>query len=184
MAETLTLELTDHLYAVLKQRADQTGVTPAQWLRDNLQDQLIKHDSQAESDSDKLRLLAESLTPFDLPIGVYVVTKDGRFIKCHKRVREMLRLPPEGEVNRSILEFYRNPEHREKLERWLAEQERASGGQAWIEKEVLEFAVEGREIFIQDHTRSLAIGSKCGRGRTRSGFLRSTPACCTRAMAR
>lgn len=155
MAKTLTLELSDDLYAALKQQAGRTGVTPDQWLHDNLEEQLIGPGGQARSESDKLRRLAENLTPFDLPIGVYVVTKDGRFIKCHDRVREMLRLPPEGEVNRSILDFYRNPEHREKLERRLVEQERAGGGQAWIEKEVLEFAVEGREIFIQDHTRSL-----------------------------
>jgi PAS domain S-box-containing protein len=155
VAKTLTLELTDHSYETLKKLAAQTGVTPTQWARDKLQDQLIEHTAGIESDSDKLCRLAVNLTPFDLPIGVYVVARDGRFIKCHERVRNILQLPQEGEIGRSILDFYRNPEHREKLERRLAEQEQTGAEYAWIEKEVLEFAVEGREIFIQDHTRSL-----------------------------
>jgi two-component system sensor histidine kinase SenX3 len=155
MPTTLNLELADHLYAALTRQAEQSGVTPAQWLHDALRERLAGDDAQEESDHDKLRRLAGSLTPFDLPIGVYVVNRDGRFIKCHERVREMLRLPPDGETESSILDFYRDPEQREKLAGRLAEQERAGSARAWLEKEVLEFAVEGREVFIQDHTRSL-----------------------------
>jgi PAS domain S-box-containing protein len=103
------------------------------------------------SEDEKLLLLASELTPFDLPIGVYVVNKDGRFVMCNRRAREIFRLPLKGEINDSITRFYRNPERREEMHRELSKLE---AHDRHLEK-LLDFEVNGREIFVQDFTRSL-----------------------------
>ncbi|HEY0404166.1 MAG TPA: PAS domain-containing sensor histidine kinase [Pyrinomonadaceae bacterium] len=103
------------------------------------------------SENEKLLRLASDLTPFDLPIGVYVVTRDGRFVKCNRRAREILRLPLDGEIDDTIIRFYRDPELREKMHLELMALE-AQGGH--MEK-LVAFEVNGHEIFVQDFTRSL-----------------------------
>lgn len=168
MNNILPLELPEQLYTAVQKEADETGVSPTQWLQDYLQKHLFQPPNQPAEEKERIRQLAEGLSAFDLPIGVYVVTRDGQFIKCHKRVREILRLAQDEEENHYIHQFYRTPEHREILKQRLEEQEREVGRQQWVEKEILEFEVEGREIFIQDHTRSIydpytqeAIGYIC-----------------------
>jgi PAS domain S-box-containing protein len=103
------------------------------------------------SENEELLRLARDLTPFDLPIGVYVVTREGRFVKCNRRAREIFRLPLEGEIDDSIARFYPDPNYREKMHRELLESE--ARGQP-LEK-LLTFEVNEQEIFVQDFTRSL-----------------------------
>jgi PAS domain S-box-containing protein len=103
------------------------------------------------SENEELLKLASDLTPFDLPVGVYVVTKDGRFVNCNRRAREILRLPLEGSVEDSIARFYHDPENRERMHEELLKAE-ALGH--YLEK-LIPFEVNGYEIFVQDYTRSL-----------------------------
>src|SRR5688572_27977199 len=103
------------------------------------------------SENEQLLRLASDLTPFDLPIGVYVVTQDGDFVTCNRRAREILHLPLEGEVKDSIARFYHDPTYREKMHEELLEAE-ARG--LHLEK-LIPLEVNGQEIFVRDFTRSL-----------------------------
>jgi PAS domain S-box-containing protein len=103
------------------------------------------------SENEELLRLASALTPFDLPVGVYVVTKDGSFVNCNRRAREILRLPLEGDVEDSIARFYQDPENRERMHEELLAAE-AQG--RYLEK-LIPFEVNGHEIFVQDYTHSL-----------------------------
>lgn len=104
------------------------------------------------SESEQLLHLASELTPLDLPVGVYVVTPDGHFVKCNRRAREILHLPLEGDLGEdSITRFYRDSADREKMHAELLEAE-ARG--LHLEK-LLALEVDGQEIFVRDVTRSL-----------------------------
>lgn len=102
-------------------------------------------------ESDKVLELVNNLQPADLPVGVYVVTKDGRFIECNRQVREILGLPLTGPVNDTITRFYCDPQQREPLhaEVWASE---AQG--KWVQK-TLHLKVNGEEKYVRDYTRSL-----------------------------
>jgi PAS domain S-box-containing protein len=102
------------------------------------------------SENEELLRLASDLTPFDLPIGVYVVTNDGRFVSCNRRAREILRLSLEGDVEDSIVRFYSDPAYRDQMQEVL----RAAEFGHYLEKVVL-FEVNGSEVFVQDYTRAL-----------------------------
>lgn len=104
------------------------------------------------SENEELLRLASDLTPFDLPIGVYVLTNDGRFVSCNRRAREILRLPLEGDVEDSIVRFYSDPAYREQMQEEVLRA--AEFGQDYLEK-VLLFEVNGSEVFVQDYTRAL-----------------------------
>lgn len=104
------------------------------------------------SENDELLRLATELTPLDLPIGVYVVTADGRFVECNRRAREIFRLPPDSDLTGlSIDRYYDEPSQREEIreELWRAE---ADGRP--LEK-ILALTVSGEEIFVRDFTRAL-----------------------------
>jgi PAS domain S-box-containing protein len=104
------------------------------------------------SENKELLRLASDLTPFDLPIGVYVVTKDGRFVNCNRRAREILRLPLEGAVDDTMARFYRDPRQREAISR---EVESLEARGLHLEKLITLDVGGGREIFVRDFTRSL-----------------------------
>lgn len=106
-------------------------------------------------DKEELLRLARERAPFDLPIGVYVVTKDGRFVECNRRVREILGLPLEGEVDDNITRFYpkshQTEAKREAMHQRLLEKE-AEG--RYLEN-LLPLEVGSREVFVQDFAHTL-----------------------------
>jgi PAS domain S-box-containing protein len=105
------------------------------------------------SKNEELILRASELTPFDLPVGVYVVQRDGRFVKCNRRAREILDLPLEEhqELDDTITRFYRSPAERDRLHYELLEAEEKG---LRFEK-LLALEVGGREVIVRDFTRSL-----------------------------
>jgi PAS domain S-box-containing protein len=103
------------------------------------------------SENEQLLRLASDLTPFDLPIGVYVVTRDGEFVTCNRRAREILHLPLEGEVKDSIARFYHDSTYREKIHEELLEAET----RGLLLEKLLILDVNGQETFVRDFTRSL-----------------------------
>ena len=103
-------------------------------------------------DNEKILQLAQKHMPFDLPIGIYIVTRDGKFIECNKLAREILNLPLEGSINASITDFYQNPKQREEL---IAELEQAEKKGKWLEKKIIPFKINKQEIFVQDSCRSI-----------------------------
>lgn len=90
---------------------------------------------------------------FDTPVGVYVVTLDGEFVRYNDRVRQILELPADGPPPRSIKEFYYDPDERDTT---LQEMRRklTADSKIWLEK-IIRFKVRGREKFIKDYTSAI-----------------------------
>ena len=96
--------------------------------------------------------LAHNFDYLQLPIGVYFVAPDGRFLSCNRRVRQMLGLPLEGPVNASLADFYADPNERpEILKKTIAAEERGEH----LEKEILRLQVNGREMYVEDYCKLL-----------------------------
>ena len=96
--------------------------------------------------------MARELNILDLPIGIYVVAPDGRFIACNRPVRAMFNLPLEGDLDVSIAQFYADPKTRGDLLRQANEAE-ARG--AYLEKEIVAFRVGERNIYVEDYCKPL-----------------------------
>lgn len=103
------------------------------------------------SQDEELIRLASELTPLDLPVGVYIVRRDGRFVKCNRRAREILNLPLDAELDDSIERFYQSPDERNRIHDELL---KAEDRGIYLEK-LLFFEVGGREVIVRDFTRSL-----------------------------
>ena len=96
---------------------------------------------------ERLLEIIKGLSFLDLPIGVYVVSLDGRLVEANKKARVILGLPLEEWIDVSILPFYKTPTEREDLPKKLRAAE--AEGQYLVSQ--LTFNVNGREINIQDH---------------------------------
>lgn len=103
------------------------------------------------SQNEELIQRASELTPLDLPVGVYIVRHDGRFVQCNRRAREILNLPLDEELDDSIERFYKSPEERDRIHNELL---KAEDKGLYLEK-LLIFEVGGREVIVRDFTRSL-----------------------------
>ncbi|MDQ1612953.1 MAG: hypothetical protein QOG00_2884 [Pyrinomonadaceae bacterium] len=103
------------------------------------------------SQSEELLQVAKNYTLFDLPVGVYVITKDGRFVDCNQQVREILSLPATGPIEASMVSFYCDASQRETIHEQLAKH----GGESAPLKFVLPLKVNGREKFVEDYTRPM-----------------------------
>lgn len=104
------------------------------------------------SENEQLLRLANEFTPFDLPIGVYVVTSEGHFVECNRPAREIFRLPLKGELTGlSIHSFYDDPSQREEMRQELLRSE--AEGRPF--EKILSLTVNEQEIFVRDFTRSL-----------------------------
>jgi len=91
--------------------------------------------------------------PDFLPIGVYLVTKGGEFVRCNKRAREILQLPLiEVDINANIIDFYYDPSERIRV---IKELEEAEANGNFLEKKVIPFRVKGQKIWVQVQCRSL-----------------------------
>lgn len=96
--------------------------------------------------------IAKNCTPFDLPVGVYVVTKDGHFVDCNRQVREILSLPPTGPLEVSMADFYSDASQRDAFHEQLAAHDEGAGIPL---KFVLPLKVNGREKYVEDYARPI-----------------------------
>lgn len=101
--------------------------------------------------NERLLEITRNFSLLDLPIGVYVVTLDGRILTANKQAREILQLPPEGPIDKSIVDYYDDPTQRELLPKALNEQELKGAHLV----STLTFRIGGREVHVQDHARSI-----------------------------
>ncbi|HEX8128135.1 MAG TPA: PAS domain S-box protein [Pyrinomonadaceae bacterium] len=101
--------------------------------------------------SEEVLRVAKNYTPFDLPVGVYVITKDGRFVDCNQQVRKILSLPLNGPLDASMVNFYSDPSLRDAIHEQLAAHDNASVPL----KFVLPLKVDGREKYVEDYTRPI-----------------------------
>lgn len=83
---------------------------------------------------------------FDLPIAAYLVAEDGTLLEGNRRLREMLALPSRGGLSVSLVNFYKNIEHRADL---LERAREASKHGHWLEKAMTVFVVGGEERRMQ-----------------------------------
>jgi PAS domain S-box-containing protein len=103
-------------------------------------------------DDDQLIDQTLDFTAFDLPIGVYVVTPRGRFVKANPQVFKILGLREDELIGSSILDIYPDPALRERLLSEVLESEARGVGARSV---ILSLDIKGRHIFVQDHTRSI-----------------------------
>lgn len=96
--------------------------------------------------------LANSITPFELPIGVYITDKDGKIIEGNRRFREILNLPLDGPINASIKDYYENPEDRDKLISKLIECEDEG---RFLEKEQIKFKIKEKIVWVEDFCKTI-----------------------------
>jgi len=88
----------------------------------------------------------------DLPIGAYVVDREGRFIDCNRKFRQILHLPATGQLTGSIVGFYRDPKKPEELiDKLIAAENKGQ----YLEKQVVALVVGGQEVFVQNFCRSI-----------------------------
>jgi PAS domain S-box-containing protein len=112
---------------------------------------MIIHDEGDE----KKRIVEEAkkFFPCDLPIGVYLITKDGEFVECNLITREILNLTKTGdEIKANINDFFCDPFERDRL---IKELNQAEAKGKFLEKKVIQFKVNGQKIWVQDHCRSI-----------------------------
>jgi signal transduction histidine kinase len=96
--------------------------------------------------------LARRFNFLEMPIGVYAVAPDGRFLECNLPVRRLLGLPLTGPISASIADFYTDPHQRgDLLQKALEAEERGS----FLEKEIISFHVDSHEIFVEDYCKPL-----------------------------
>ena len=101
----------------------------------------------------KISEVVKGLFQFDLPIGVYLVTKDGDFVKCNPRAREILHLPQTGEdINTNINDFYCDTSERSRV---IKELEECEANGKFLEKKIIHFRVKEQEIWVQAQCRSV-----------------------------
>ena len=103
------------------------------------------------STRERLLEITKRRSILELPIGVYVVTSGGEIVEANGRAREILGLPPEGEIGRDITDFYKDSSDRDMLRERLTEKEKE--GKFLVSR--LAFEGGGREIYIQDHARTV-----------------------------
>jgi len=90
---------------------------------------------------------------FDLPIAVYVVTREGSFLSGNRQLRQLLGLPSSGSLDKfNIGLFYRHSEDRERLLREVDEAEREG---KLLEKKITAFRIKGQDYFVQIYCRRL-----------------------------
>jgi PAS domain S-box-containing protein len=103
------------------------------------------------SQSEEVLQVAKTYTPFHLPVGVYVITRDGRFVDCNRQVREILSLPLHGPVDASMVNFYCDATQREALHEQVARHDH----ERTPLKFVLPLKVNGREKYVEDYSRPI-----------------------------
>ncbi len=96
--------------------------------------------------------LIEHFSSLDLPIGVYFVADDGRLLACNAPIRRILKLPLEGPVEASIADFYADQRKRAEM---LARAREAEARGAYLEREIIHFRVQGRDLYVEDYCKPM-----------------------------
>ncbi len=118
MNQTLTLDLPDEVYVALKKLANDRGVTPAEWMLDNLQKQLLPSFEPLQQEDNYRRLFER------LPIGVYRLDAQDRFVQVNQAWCEMLGYSSVDEVKGKLAEeFYADPEEAHKFRQFINQQD-------------------------------------------------------------
>lgn len=96
--------------------------------------------------------LFRQLPATELPVGLYLIAKDGRFLACNGLCRKILVVPANGPIPATILDFHPKPEERKKL---LEQAEIAERQDRFIVSGPLHLRVTGNDIFVRELIRAL-----------------------------
>jgi len=96
--------------------------------------------------------LFHQLTAGELPVGLYLIARDGRFLACNGLCKKILVVPAEQPLPASIMAFHPNPEERIKL---LEMAEAAERQGRFIVSGPLHLSVPGNDIFVRELIRAL-----------------------------
>lgn len=114
---------------------------------------------------EKLRQASEQFKLLDLPIGAYIVTREGDFVDCNDQVRKILQIAPDT-LPKSIKDFYYDGEERDDFLHEI-ELKLQVNPDEWMEK-IIRLRIGGRDKFIKDNSRAIfdpgtnkAIGFLC-----------------------
>jgi signal transduction histidine kinase len=88
----------------------------------------------------------------ELPIGVYMTSRDGQFIVCNKTLRRMLELPLDGQIDANIEKFYADPALRKTA---IDQAIRLADQGRNVEKGILHLKVLGRDLYVEDYCKIL-----------------------------
>ena len=88
----------------------------------------------------------------ELPIGAYIVTREGDFVDCNDQVRQILQIPP-NVLPKSITDFYHDPNERGAFLDEIEEKIRVNP-QGWMEK-TIRLTINGRDKVIKDNSRAI-----------------------------
>lgn len=87
-----------------------------------------------------------------LPVGVYLVSPDGRFHTCNDGVRNILGLSREQTAGAKIQSYYANPAHYQALVEAAQDEDETSNQ---FEKALVHFVVNGRNVFAEHYLKAL-----------------------------
>ena len=104
------------------------------------------------SNDNKVRDLFAQLPPNELPVGIYLISKDGRFLECNRRAREILHLPAEDPLDATFADLLPDDDAKEDFSHVLSETE-VEG--ACFHTYPMRLVSGGHTIFVQNGTRAL-----------------------------
>jgi PAS domain-containing protein len=105
----------------------------------------------ASVDAKALELFRQ-LPVADLPAGLYLIAKDGRFLTCNSLCKKILMVPADGPLPATIMDFHPKPEQRIRL---LREAEAAGRLGRLFTSGPLHLCVTGNDIFVREFIRAL-----------------------------
>ncbi|MCL4531341.1 MAG: PAS domain-containing sensor histidine kinase [Chloroflexi bacterium] len=88
----------------------------------------------------------------ELPIGVYMVDADGRFIVCNRMVRQMLGLPGQGDIQANIQSFYADLADRDTLIKKALSADKEGRP---LERALIHFRINGADLYVEDYCKPL-----------------------------
>lgn len=119
------------------------------------------------SSDEKALELSRHFFRLELPFGLFLVAKDGRFLECNIACREMLALPQEGPIRFVITDFHRDPNEWQKL---VLQAENADAQGKFVESAPFCYRISGKEIFVRQGIHALRNG-ECGQFFGYIGFM-------------
>jgi len=99
------------------------------------------------SGADSIQDVLERVDLTQLPVGVYVIAEDGRFLACNASARVVLGLPSEGPPSGSITELHVDLDRHAELVKAAQQAEREGSG---FERAVVHLRIDTRDVFVED----------------------------------
>jgi len=95
--------------------------------------------------------LFQQLAQLELPVAIYLISRDGRFLVCNSMARTLLELPSQGTIESSITNFWDPSERQALLEQlWNID----SSGERILTRHI-RMRVGQRDVYVKESVRSI-----------------------------